>query len=63
MEKVSGYSIEDEIVNFYGIKNLTACGLSCPLCGASLDWNWSDATNLKLHIDWHKRIGFWEIDS
>ncbi len=31
-------------------------GSSCPRCGASLDWNWSVATDLLLHIDWHENL-------
>jgi hypothetical protein len=61
MTAISGHSIADLIENFYGDRGMVGTNRSCPICGASLQWNWADAGNLKLHIDWHERMSFWEV--
>lgn len=60
MATISGHAIADVILNFFGEKSFVNAGASCPVCGASIEWNWTDAANLQLHIQWHDRIGFWE---
>lgn len=30
---------------------------SCPLCGASVEWDWGDARNAILHMKFHADIG------
>ena len=47
--RVSGYDHREKIEAFTDGN----AGSSCPVCGASLDWNWAEARNLIRHIDWH----------
>ncbi len=56
---VSGYEIDEKIQKFFGREHV-GTNSSCPLCGASIEWNWSSADNMNLHIDWHEKILFWE---
>lgn len=48
----------EKIREFYA-PDRTGTGSSCPRCGAALDWNWSAATDLLLHIKWHENLNAW----
>jgi hypothetical protein len=61
--RVSAREIREKIENFFGVTDYMKAGKSCPLCGSSIDWSQFDATSLNIHIDWHERLGFWEIST
>jgi len=51
--------INERINKFFG-KDFVNAEASCPLCGASIKWNWTSTENMAIHIDWHEKWLFWE---
>lgn len=47
-----GYDHKDLINSFMG----GGMPSSCPVCGASIKWDWYNAKNLIIHIRWHESI-------
>lgn len=50
-----GLSDDDrKVIHDFYAPEAPGTGTSCPKCGAELSWNWSNADNLFLHINWHR---------
>lgn len=48
-------SEREAIKAFFG-KEYTGINSPCPRCGASLEWEYTGAQNLLLHIKWHRNL-------
>lgn len=48
-------SEETVIKKFFG-EEYTGINSACPRCGAELEWHYTDAENLLLHIKWHENL-------